>query len=474
LNPKMKTMKIFTLSIVATFFSLILSAQTLTLGNKVWWDINDNGRIDTNEPMAAWINVNLFQDNNEDGIADAGFTTLSTYTDENGNYSFSSLAPGKYFVNVEAGWSHFVSTTYGGDPDNNINNDNNGFSQDLSTFNILSQTITLALGTEPDGSGAVNTNSNNTLDIGLWKANGLGDMVWLDNNGNGIQDAGESGLANVTVILKNSSGDILETTVTDANGNYFFYDPAGYYGTTDYQVQFVTPAGYKACASNRGSNDAMDSDPINGIISSLNVPFGKWDHSFDAGFAPITLPVKLNSFTVNLSNNTANLKWVTTSEINLRHFVIEKSIDGTNFSDAGVVLAVGGTTDKTNYAFSDNLTNFQSGIVYYRLRSVDLDGKKEYSETRIVRITKQTINTITISTYPNPVSNELRITIPANWQNKKIVYEVFNANGQTAKKIETESAAQTEIVNVSNLNNGFYIVKVTCDGQTAQQKIIKQ
>ena len=81
---------------------------------------------------------------------------------------------------------------------------------------------------------------------------------------------------------------------------------------------------------------------------------------------------------------------------------------------------------------------------------------------------------IILTTYPNPVVNELKVTIPANWQNKKVVYELFNGNGQTAKKIETASSSQTETLNVSNLNNGLYFVKVTCEGQVATQKIVKQ
>lgn len=50
----------------------------------------------------------------------------------------------------------------------------------------------------------------------------IGDMVWNDADGNGIQDAGEAGLAGVTVRLEDSDGNIVATTTTDANGNYLF------------------------------------------------------------------------------------------------------------------------------------------------------------------------------------------------------------------------------------------------------------
>jgi Secretion system C-terminal sorting domain len=175
-----------------------------------------------------------------------------------------------------------------------------------------------------------------------------------------------------------------------------------------------------------------------------------------------------------LNNNKVDLKWATASEINASHFMVEKSTDGVNFSEAGMVFATGNAADKADYSLSDNVNMNQAGVIYYRLRSVDIDGKNELSATRIIRIGKQADKNISILTYPNPVSNEVRITIPANWQNKKVLYEIFNAAGRTTKRIETANSSQTETINVSSMATGFYIVRVNFEGQTAQQKIIKQ
>jgi hypothetical protein len=196
--------------------------------------------------------------------------------------------------------------------------------------------------------------------------------------------------------------------------------------------------------------------------------FKKFDYS---NLSP--LPLKLLNFTAALNKNEVNLEWTTASEMNVSHFEVEKSTDGKNFNEAGKVLAHGNTTVKMNYSFTDISDNTQSDIVYYRLRSVDIDGKAEYSETRIIRLNKLPRNNITVLTYPNPVSNELRITIPDNWQNKQVQYEVLSINGYSAKKSANPSSSQTETMNVSNLAPGIYIVKATCNGETAQQKIIK-
>jgi hypothetical protein len=161
--------------------------------------------------------------------------------------------------------------------------------------------------------------------------------------------------------------------------------------------------------------------------------------------------------------------------MNVNHFVVEKSVDGQNFGDAGVILAVGNTTEKIDYSFSDNNINTsRAGVFYYRLRSVDNDGKSMLSETRLIRIGKMEGQSFSVLTYPNPASNELRITIPATWQGKKVNYELFGNNGQVVIKNETANSSQTETINVSSLAPGFYLARVTCNNESAQQKIIKQ
>ena len=87
----------------------------------------------------------------------------------------------------------------------------------------------------------------------------LGDFVWYDTNDNGIQDSGENGVSGVTVELEDTSGNILSTTTTDANGAYHFT------GLTpgQYEVQFVAPAGSGDVFSPslQGGNPAAELQP---------------------------------------------------------------------------------------------------------------------------------------------------------------------------------------------------------------------
>ncbi|HQU56662.1 MAG TPA: T9SS type A sorting domain-containing protein [Chitinophagaceae bacterium] len=188
-----------------------------------------------------------------------------------------------------------------------------------------------------------------------------------------------------------------------------------------------------------------------------------------------TLPVKLDAFNaiLNQSQTKVDLTWNTAQEINASHFIVQKSNDGTNYQDIATVFAMGNTSEQTNYAFKDDVSNDASDVIYYRLQMVDIDARYEYSKVRIIRINRQAKNEIKILTYPNPAINELRVTVPANWQNKKIVYQVFNLSGQTMLQTINANSSQTEILNISQLNKGMYFIKLTCEGQTAQQKIIK-
>lgn len=341
-----------------------------------------------------------------------------------------------------------------------------------------------------------NINANNILGAGVpyggWNCTNGGFNI-IHVNGAGYsqgQDTAANGRQYVDV---RSSDGFISTTFTITTPSFLFFN--GSFGTrdagrSDYinwtgiieilnssntvvassnTVSFTTTTNKNAWYTLAGSSPQLPAGTY--TYRSYIGNFGHFDKaSVVASSTP--LPIKLESFTAIAKDKVVHLNWVVSEEINFSHYIIEKSIDGVTFSQAGVVF--GNTNSKTNYSFTDNLNTTQAMLIFYRLRSVDIDGKSELSSTRIIRISKQREKAISIVTYPNPVSNEVRITIPANWQNKKVAYEIFNANGRTAKRIETANSSQTEIVNVSTLSPGFYIVRVSFEGETIQQKIIKQ
>ncbi len=112
---------------------------------------------------------------------------------------------------------------------------------------------------------------------------GLGDTVWKDLDGNGLQDPGEPGVEGVTATLTDCEGNVLQTTVTDATGFYFFNNLI----PGNYQVTFDISGLAPGCAftyQNVGDNDEVDSDVnLEGEGPCVFINGGQYDSTYDAG-----------------------------------------------------------------------------------------------------------------------------------------------------------------------------------------------
>ncbi|MFO0947736.1 MAG: SdrD B-like domain-containing protein [Planctomycetota bacterium] len=102
--------------------------------------------------------------------------------------------------------------------------------------------------TETRMQGLIATGSLNFANIAIPTAS-LGDYVWYDTNANGIQDGTEAGVVGVTVNLLDGSGNVIDTTTTNASGYYLFSNLT----PGDYAVEFVKPSGYYFSPQNTGT-----------------------------------------------------------------------------------------------------------------------------------------------------------------------------------------------------------------------------
>jgi hypothetical protein len=232
----------------------------------------------------------------------------------------------------------------------------------------------------------------------------------------------------------------------------------------------MTTAEYKNRNSFRIRTGAVASAANGAADRMYSLYFKEFSYQAPVGF---TLPLVLLDFKATMNNkNKVALNWTTGKEKELSHFVIERSVNGVDYTDAAMIMATGNSNVKIDYAFNDAINSQSKGVLYYRLRMVDADGKYQHSTVRMIRVGEQKEN-VTIAAYPNPVTTELRITVPATWQNKTISFDLYNANGQIVKHVVAGNAGQTETINVNDLAKGAYIVKATNGGETAVQRIIK-
>ena len=100
----------------------------------------------------------------------------------------------------------------------------------------------------------------------------------------------------------------------------------------------------------------------------------------------LSIPDTLTKWTVTIHKNAIVLNWTCNSDDNLSHFTIEKSFDGVEFMDAGIIFT--GDTRLTNYSFKDKMKKRSINKVYYRLKITDKNNQVSFSDIWLVRIKK--------------------------------------------------------------------------------------
>ena len=176
----------------------------LTLGQRVWEDLNGNGLQEAGEPGLMGVTVQL--------VSATGTLLQSTLSTTNGAYSFSGLTPSSYQVRVTPPAGYQFTTPNQGSDDT--------LDSDVDPATGRTTLIVLA-----DATGSRDWAG------GLFRPVTIGDRIWEDVNGNGVQDSGEPGLAGMTVQLFNSYNTLIASTTTATNGAYTFHGlpPGNYY-----------------------------------------------------------------------------------------------------------------------------------------------------------------------------------------------------------------------------------------------------
>jgi len=101
-----------------------------------------------------------------------------------------------------------------------------------------------------------------------WMPSTISGFVYHDLNGNGIQDAGEGGLANVQVTLHNAQGQFLVSTTTNANGYYEFnHDPT----VITQPETLVRETSFSGVTDNTLTGSVGQFDPSLGTLTSVEI-----------------------------------------------------------------------------------------------------------------------------------------------------------------------------------------------------------
>jgi uncharacterized repeat protein (TIGR01451 family) len=250
------------------------------VGDQVWIDTNQDGLLNNSETGINGVRIELYKDNGDGTINTVNDNFVGfTITGNGGSYLFPNLPGGNYFL------IFYLPPNYDLSPTNQGSNDAIDSDGTLSTNKGRKTAITPMINLPL---AAVDLN----WDLGIYPNNkaSIGDYVWGDDNGNGLQDESSSfGVNGYTVNLYQSSNlstpYATKTTINDLSGNpgfYLFEDlPTG-----NYVVGIVKPVGVTITTQgSTGSSDPSDSDAnaTTGKTETINLSVNEYDNTWDFG-----------------------------------------------------------------------------------------------------------------------------------------------------------------------------------------------
>lgn len=175
------------------------------------------------------------------------------------------------------------------------------------------------------------------------------------------------------------------------------------------------------------------------------------------------LPVTLSSFTVQLNQCAANLKWITTSQQNSKNFEVQQSTDGVYFSVIAIVSVTVNSSTEQHYSYN---TTINSSDNYFRLKMVDNDNNSKLSP--VVR-TSGSCNQGKINAFPNPAKNMVTVNGLTGTNELRLI----NQSGQLISSIKTNNT--TETIKLTHLAAGNYVIQLLQNNKVINNiKVIKE
>ncbi len=186
------------------------------------------------------------------------------------------------------------------------------------------------------------------------------------------------------------------------------------------------------------------------------------------------LPLKLLSFTGRRNSGDISLTWATSNEVNVKHFLIERSFNGVQFASISTISARNTSNSQLtyNYADKDPRAVKSDKKIYYRLKMVDKDGKYTYSNIAVIN---SSASAKSLSLYPNPVKGS-QVFVSLNESGSSNIYiKIEDVTGRVYSKYVLRNNSNSAIpVDVKRLRNGTYVIKVETSNKSFLQQFIVQ
>jgi hypothetical protein len=175
------------------------------------------------------------------------------------------------------------------------------------------------------------------------------------------------------------------------------------------------------------------------------------------------VPVNFSAVSASKKENAVTVNWNVASQVNVKRFSLEKSSDGSSFTEVTSVEAKHG---QTSYSAKD--TKPFIDINYYKVKAIDNDGSFKYSKTIVV--TTKAKNELMV--YPNPARAAVTVSHPSS--NDKSVIKIVSAGGRRMMTYNVAGNATQSLIDVSKLTSGNYLL-IYDDGKSSlTTKLVRQ
>jgi hypothetical protein len=170
-------------------------------------------------------------------------------------------------------------------------------------------------------------------------------------------------------------------------------------------------------------------------------------------------------------------EWITASEFNVSRFEIEVARGNADyqvnrFVKLGEVSSQGNSTTEQRYSFTDAETN-KSGVRYYRLKMIDMDGSFSYSAIRPVVFS----NDIKWQVNPNPSAGLFNLLVQAT-ADEAVTVKVYDVTGRTVKQYKTVADGFVQKIQIElsapGFASGLYLLEVVAGEKKQSFRLIKQ
>ena len=177
------------------------------------------------------------------------------------------------------------------------------------------------------------------------------------------------------------------------------------------------------------------------------------------GQGNVTLPVNFADLRAYQSGSAIKVEWSNRTELGVSHYNVERSANGSAFTEVTTQPALKNDGSNAGYSFVDATP--LPGVNFYRIRSVETNGKVLYS--RIVKVNSQSAN-MDLVIYPNPVTgNQFSLQLPALIKNVYTI-RITNTQGQQVyqRTLNHNGGVATEVIQLpATLKGGYYHLLLT-------------